>query len=113
MIVTVDGLEDGLFNRDPDEYRRLVKLVHFLDVHDSSGTSIGRIQSLDTETMEIDVVLTNPSRNGHTVYLDGNDVVTARAKVPHATLWIRDPGDDRSKDQQVDKDLKPISKEAR
>ena len=111
MIITLDGLQDSLFQSDPDTYRRAVKLVPYLEVRDSTGTRISRITRIDTETMEIDVVLTNPARAGHTVYLDGADVVTARVKVPHATLWICS-GDDRSEDRQIDKDLKPISKEA-
>ena len=92
MIITLDGLQDSLFQSDPDTYRRAVKLVPYLEVRDSTGTRISRITRIDTETME-------------------SDVVTARVKVPHATLWICS-GDDRSEDRQIDKDLKPISKEA-
>jgi hypothetical protein len=110
MIITTDGLQDSLFQSNPDEYRRAIKLVRFLEVRDSTGTPISRIQRIDTETMEIDVVLTNPVRAGHTVYLDGDKVVVARAKVPHATLWIHQ-STNQNEDYQVDKDLKQISKE--
>jgi hypothetical protein len=88
MILHSEGLNKNDFT-DIETFARVHGAMVGLSVRDVNGRSIGRIQRLDTETMEMDVVLMDYT--GFAYYTKdecGTAVpVTVTVAIPDATMW--------------------------
>ena len=97
-----DPLDFEQFHGDVEEYKRVFNAMSRISICDSNCVLIGRVQRIDTETMDIDVVM----QMSGTVLMNGDKPVIARMRVENAMIFACD--DNKGPCYQVDKNLRKI-----
>jgi hypothetical protein len=105
ILHSTEPLDIEQFQGDFAEFQRVFNAMSRICICDSNRVRIGRVQRIDTETMDIDVVM----QMSGTVLMDGDKPVIAHMRVENAMIFAWDehalPG---APCYQVDKNLRPV-----